>query len=105
VHGEAVAIGLALAFRFSARLGLCPGGDAGRVAAHLARAGLPTRLADVPGGVGTPEALLDAMAQDKKVKDGQLTFILARGIGQSFIARGVAASDVRAFLSDQLVGA
>jgi 3-dehydroquinate synthase len=104
VHGEAVAIGLALAFRFSARLGLCPGQDAERVAAHLVRAGLPTRLSDIPGGVGTPEALLDAMAQDKKVKDGQLTFILARGIGQSFVARGVAAADVRAFLAHQLEG-
>ncbi|KAA2236823.1 3-dehydroquinate synthase [Salinarimonas soli] len=100
VHGEAVAIGLALAFRFSTRLGLCPGQDARRVAAHLARAGLPTRLAEVPGGAGTPEALLDAMAQDKKVKDGQLTFILARGIGRSFIAPGIAAADVRAFLAE-----
>jgi 3-dehydroquinate synthase len=105
VHGEGVAIGLALAFRFSARLGLCPPADAERVAAHLTEAGLPTRLSDVPGGAGTPDALLDAMAQDKKVKDGALTFILARGIGQSFVARGVPAADVRAFLSDQLTGA
>ena len=81
VHGEGVAIGLALAFRFSARLGLCRGQDAGRVANHLALAGLPTTLQAVPGGCGDADALLDAMAQDKKVKDGALTFILARGIG------------------------
>jgi len=102
VHGEGVAIGLALAFRFSARLGLCPGQDAGRVANHLALAGLPTTLGAVPGGCGDADALLDAMAQDKKVRDGALTFILARGIGRSFIAPGIDAGDVRAFLDDEL---
>ncbi len=102
VHGEAVAIGLCLAFRFSAALGLCPAGDAERVAAHLAETGLPTRLSEVPGGCGTADALLDAMAQDKKVKAGALTFILARGIGQSFIASSVDAATVRAFLAEQL---
>jgi len=98
VHGEGVAIGLALAFRFSAFLGLCPPGDAERVEAHLAAAGLPTRLSQVPGGCGTVDELLAAMAQDKKVKGGALTFILARGIGQSFIAPGIEAATVRSFL-------
>ena len=102
VHGEAVGIGLALAFRFSARLGLCPGQEAGRVANHLALAGLPTRLQAVPGGCGDADALLDAMAQDKKVRDGRLTFILARGIGRSFIAPDIDAAEVRAFLTDEL---
>ena len=98
VHGEAVAVGLALAFRFSERLGLCPRQDANRVEDHLNEVGLPTRLQDVPGGCGSAEWLLDAMAQDKKVKDGALTFILARGIGQSFIARAVPTDTVRKFL-------
>jgi 3-dehydroquinate synthetase len=102
VHGEGVAIGLALAYRFSARLGLCAGQDAGRVANHLALAGLPTRLQAVPGGCGDADAILDAMAQDKKVRDGALTFILARGIGQSYIAPGIDRGDVRAFLLDEL---
>nr|WP_276592454.1 MULTISPECIES: 3-dehydroquinate synthase [unclassified Methylobacterium] len=102
VHGEGVAIGLALAFRFSARLGLCAGQEAGRVANHLALAGLPTRLQAVPGGCGGAEAIVDAMAQDKKVRDGALIFILARGIGQSFIAPGVDRSAVTAFLRDEL---
>jgi 3-dehydroquinate synthetase len=104
VHGEGVAIGLALAFRFSARLGLCGGQDAGRVEAHLRAVGLPTRLADVPGGAGPVEGLLDAMAQDKKVKAGALTFILARGIGQSFVAPGIPVDDVRAFLTAETSG-
>ena len=99
VHGEAVAIGLAQAFRFSASLGLCPAADAERVARHLTACGLPTRLADVPGGAGSPEMLLDAMAQDKKVKAGRLTFILARGIGRAFIQEAVPATDVLAFLA------
>jgi 3-dehydroquinate synthase len=102
VHGEGVAIGLTLAFRFSAALGLCPQADAERVEAHLAEVGLPTRLAHVPGGCGTVDELLDAMAQDKKVKGGALTFILARGIGQSFIAPGIEADKVRAFLQDEI---
>ncbi len=102
VHGEGVAIGLVLAFRFSAFLGLCPAGDAERVEAHLSAAGLPTRLAQVPGGCGTVDELLDAMAQDKKVKGGALTFILARGIGQSFIAPGIEADRVRTFLESEL---
>jgi 3-dehydroquinate synthase len=102
VHGEGVAIGLTLAFRFSDTLGLCPAADARRVEAHLSIAGLPTRLTHVPGGCGTVDELLDAMAQDKKVKGGALTFILARGIGQSFIAPGIEADKVRAFLESEL---
>jgi 3-dehydroquinate synthetase len=102
VHGEGVAVGLAQAFRFSVALGLCPAADAERVEAHLAATGLPTRLSQVPGGCGTVEELLDAMAQDKKVKGGALTFILARGIGQSFIARDIPVERVRAFLHDEI---
>jgi 3-dehydroquinate synthase len=102
VHGEGVAIGMCLAFRFSAALGLCPMTDAQRVEAHLTACGLPTRLAQVPGGCGTIDELLDAMAQDKKVKSGALTFILARGIGQSFIAPGIEAEKVRAFLQNEV---
>jgi 3-dehydroquinate synthase len=104
VHGEAVAIGMCLAFRFSVRLGLCPGQDAGRLRSHIASVGLPTSLAEVPGGCGSADGLVDAMAQDKKVKDGALTFILARGIGRSFIARGVEAPQVRAFLTEEIAG-
>ena len=102
VHGEAVAIGLALAFRFSAAQDLCPGQEATRVSRHLASVGLPTGLSDVPGGCGSVEALLDAMAQDKKVKDGALTFILAHGIGRSFVARGVEPASIRRFLTAEL---
>lgn len=98
VHGEAVAIGLVLAFRFSAFLGLCPDADGARVQAHLRRLDLPTGLRDVPGGYGSAEAMVDAMGQDKKVKAGRLTFILARGIGRSFISEGVPADDVLSFL-------
>lgn len=102
VHGEAVAIGLALAFRFSQRLGLCSGQDALRVTRHLDHVGLPTRIQQVPGGVGPAAEIVAAMAQDKKVKRGALTFILARGIGQSFIAHGVATEEVTAFIEAEL---
>ena len=105
VHGEGVAIGLNLAFRFSTFLGLCSGQDATRVERHLASVGLPTHLQDVPGGYGDVDSLLDAMAQDKKVKAGALTFILARGIGQSFVAPGIAVDSVRAFLESEIASA
>jgi 3-dehydroquinate synthase len=104
VHGEAVAIGMAQAFRFSHRLGLCAGQDVARVTAHLEAVGLPTRFSDVPGGVVGVDALMEAMAQDKKVVAGALTFILARGVGESFIAKDIAADDARAFLVDEIAG-
>ena len=102
VHGEAVAIGLVLAYRFSADLGLLSPQDAERVRAHVAAVGLPTRIADIPGEVGNAAYLLDLMGQDKKVKAGKLTFILARGIGQSFITNDVAPERVLAFLEAEL---
>lgn len=104
VHGEAVAIGLCLAFRFSAALGLCAEEEAGRVASHLAAVGLPTGLRDVPGGHGGAADLLDAMVQDKKVSEGRLTFILAHGIGRSFIARDIARERVAEFLAREMDG-
>jgi 3-dehydroquinate synthase len=100
VHGEGVAIGMALAHRFSARLNLASPDDAARVEAHLRDVGLPWRLADVPGELPGPERLFEFVTQDKKVKRGALTFILTRGIGRSFIANDVPASEVIAFLKD-----
>lgn len=98
VHGEGVAIGMALAHRFSARLNLASPDDAERVEAHLSAVGLPWRVADIPGELPDAEALLSFITQDKKVSRGALTFILTRGIGQSFIAKDVPASVVLAFL-------
>lgn len=104
VHGEGVAIGMALAFQFSARLGLAAPEDAQRVVAHLKAVGLPTRIQDVPGEVGDADRLLDLMAQDKKVKAGRLTFILARGIGRSYVAPDVPPQNAREFLKAALDG-
>jgi 3-dehydroquinate synthase len=102
LHGEAVALGMALAFDFSARLGLTPQADADRAKHHLGKAGLPTHISDVPGGVPGVDGLMDLMAQDKKVKRGRLTFILVRGIGQAYVAPDVDPAEVRAFLADKL---
>jgi 3-dehydroquinate synthase len=102
LHGEAVALGMALAFDFSASKGLIAASDAARARAHLAAVGLPTHLKDVPGGVPGIDALMDLIAQDKKVKRGKLTFILVRGIGQAFVENDVSAAEVRAFLADKL---
>jgi 3-dehydroquinate synthase len=104
VHGEAVAIGMALAHRFSARMNLASPDDAARVEAHLKAVGLPWRMADVPGSLPNADALLGFIAQDKKVSRGTLTFILTHGIGRSFIARDVPSSEVLAFLRENHPG-
>ena len=102
LHGEAVALGMVMAFSFCVRRKLIAPADAERVIHHLAAVGLPTRLAEVRGGLPGVDRLMDLMAQDKKVKRGRLTFILARAIGQAFVAPDVDAADVREFLSEQL---
>ncbi|GAB5510001.1 MAG: 3-dehydroquinate synthase [Hyphomicrobiales bacterium] len=102
VHGEGVAIGMVLAHRFSHHLGHCSGQDVERMTRHLAALGLPTQMSDIEGFNPNVDQLLEAMKQDKKVSRGSLTFILTRGIGQSFIARDVPEDEVRAFLSTHL---
>ena len=82
----------------TAQLGLAPSQDTGRIAAHLKSAGLPTRIADIAGATPTTDVLRDAIAQDKKVQRGTLTFILTRGIGQAFIEKGVEPERVARFL-------
>jgi len=101
VHGEGVSIGMVLAHQFSARMNLASPDDARRVEAHLGEVGLPISMAQIPGSLPPAETLMDAIAQDKKVKSGKLTFILTRGIGQSFVADDVPPSEVLAFLKDK----
>jgi 3-dehydroquinate synthase len=103
LHGEAVAVGMVLAFELSARLRLCPAADVERVRRHLASVGLPTRP---PAAVGEDGAgrLIDRMEQDKKVRDGQIAFVLAHGIGKAYVDRNVDRAEVRAVLDDSLAG-
>lgn len=100
LHGEAVAAGMALAFRFSAAQGLCPPADAARVTAHIAAAGLPATLSaahvDASG-----EKLVGHMLHDKKMEGGRLPFLLARGIGQTFLDKTVDLAKVEAFLDGE----
>ncbi|MDF7775182.1 3-dehydroquinate synthase [Sphingomonas sp. AOB5] len=100
LHGEGVAAGMALAFAYSARLGLCPGQDAERVAAHLRAVSLPDGLAaaDITASGAT---LVEHMLHDKKMDAGTLPFLLARGIGQTFLDKSVDLTDVAAFLDAQ----
>jgi 3-dehydroquinate synthetase len=102
LHGEAVAIGMVLAFEMSETLGHCASGTAQRVAGHLAGAGLPVRIADIrtqgDGALPTAEALMELMAQDKKAKAGKLSFVLASGIGKAFTTDAVEAGQLLAFL-------
>lgn len=102
LHGEGVAIGCALAFELSYRLGLCSQEDPSRVRQHLSDMGTKVDMSDIAGDLPDADGLLDLMAQDKKVVDGQLRFILARGIGEAFVTSDVPRDVVRGLLQDEL---
>ncbi len=103
LHGEAVALGMALAFDYSARQGLCSADDATRVTAHLKKAGLPTHASDLPKNADvSAENITKLMMQDKKIRDGALTLILAEGVGNAFIAHDASPDDIKTFLKEKL---
>lgn len=102
LHGEGVAIGCALAFELSARMGLCAQEAPSRVRAHLRAMGMKADLADIPGDLPGAEALVALMGQDKKVVDGRLRFILARDIGAAFVCDEVPGDTLRGLLQDAL---
>jgi 3-dehydroquinate synthase len=100
LHGEAVAIGMVQAFRFSAKLGLCDPSLGSRVAKHLKAVGLPTHMRDISFNWPNAGELLRFMRQDKKASGGKLTFILVKGIGEAFIAKDVSDQHVLDFLNE-----
>ena len=102
LHGEAVAVGCALAFELSERLGLCPAGEASRVRGWLKAAGLPAAITDLPELGTTEDDMIEIMRQDKKASGGKLVFVLARGIGQAFVAKDVDAGAVKTLLAQAL---
>ena len=104
LHGEGVAIGCALAFELSQRLGLCSQEAPSRVRAHLRAMGMKVDISDIPGDLPDAAGLLALMGQDKKVVDGKLRFILAHGIGQAFVADDVPGDAVTAVLANALRG-
>jgi len=102
LHGEGVAIGCLLAFQTSAALGLCSQETPSRIGAHFEAMRLKRSLRDISGDLPDADGLIRLMAQDKKVQDGNLVFVLARGIGEAFVARDVDAGVVRRVLDDAL---
>ena len=103
LHGEGVAIGCALAFELSARLGLCAQEDPSQVRAHLKSMNMKTNMADIAGDLPDAAALMALMGQDKKVIDGQLQFVLASAIGESFVTADVPQEEVLGLLGDALL--
>jgi 3-dehydroquinate synthase len=99
LHGEAVALGMVLAFDFAVRSGLAPGQDAHRVRRHIAAAGLPTELAALDLPNGATDRLLGHMSKDKKVRDGAITLIVPRRIGDAYVMRAVPAAQLCDFLA------
>ncbi|HSD92706.1 MAG TPA: 3-dehydroquinate synthase [Methyloceanibacter sp.] len=104
LHGEAISIGMRLAFTYSAGQGLCPAEDVARVERHLAAVGLPSKIADIPGKPPSTGQLLRLMAQDKKVKGGKLALVLVRGIGQAFVEHDVELDRLKTFLERECAG-
>ncbi|UYN94164.1 MAG: 3-dehydroquinate synthase [Enhydrobacter sp.] len=105
LHGEAVGVGMALAFDLSVRLGLCSAADAARVRCHLAQVGLPVRLRTIGGDnrrTWNAARLIEHMRGDKKAEAGRLTFVLARGIGTAFVSRDVDEVTLHGFLDDAI---
>jgi 3-dehydroquinate synthase len=103
-HGEAVALGCAQAFRFSASAGLCPPADARRVEAALTAAGLPVRLAQIRNSPISAGSLTRHMLHDKKAQGARPTFILARRIGEAFVAKDVDPAAIHHFLIEEGAG-
>lgn len=102
LHGEAVGCGMALAFEFSAKLGLCPQGEADTVRAVLGQFGFAVRISELAGGPYAPAELLAAMDQDKKNEGGEITLILARGIGATFVHKRASRDRLAAFLQEHI---
>ena len=111
LHGEGVSIGMCLAFGFSEALGHCAQGVPQRVAAHLTKVGLPTNIKDIPGVTADSDAsarelaneLVRLMGQDKKVRDGELVFVLAKSIGEAFVSGQIEREAVREFVEGRLL--
>ncbi|MCP4184015.1 MAG: 3-dehydroquinate synthase [Hyphomicrobiales bacterium] len=102
VHGEGVAIGTVLAYEFSNKMNICDADSVARVKRHFSEVGLPISIAEIPGHMPGPKQLLGYISQDKKVTKGELTFILTKGVGKSYIANNVIASEVQSFLEEKL---
>jgi 3-dehydroquinate synthase len=104
LHGEAVAAGMALAFDLSCRMGLCSKEDAQRVRRHLEASGLPAGLPRIQGIAWKSGRLIEHMGQDKKMQDGRVTFVLAKGVGKAFLERNVSQSALAALLDEAAHG-
>lgn len=99
LHGEAVALGMALAFDFAVQLGIAAESEGARVRRHFAATGLPTRLADVGLADVPADRLLAHMGKDKKVRDGAITLILPHKIGDAFVMKNAPTDKLRDFLA------
>jgi len=102
LHGEAVSIGMVMAFEFCAQTNLCPQIDVERVKRHLISLGMPVDLSGLPNKDWTSDLLMKHMMKDKKVKDGKVTFILVRAIGEAYLSRDVEDADLKTYLDDLL---
>ncbi|MDX1737796.1 MAG: 3-dehydroquinate synthase, partial [Alphaproteobacteria bacterium] len=102
LHGEAVSIGMVMAFDYSVAAGLCKPEDAARLKRHLAAVGLPTSPTQIPGMTWNADDLISRMSTDKKVADGNLTFILAHALGDCFVTQDINLSQLKLTISESI---
>lgn len=102
LHGEAVSIGMVMAYEYCAAQGLCSAADVARLKAHLSSLGMPVDLSGLPCEDWTAQLLMKHMMKDKKVKNGKVTFILVRGIGEAFMSSDVSDDSLESYLDDLL---
>lgn len=103
LHGEAVAIGMVLAYATSVKLGICPQEDLVRATKHLKAVGLLTSPLEVRKECNI-DALMEHFTRDKKAMGGKLTFVLTHGIGKAFIENNVDSGVIRQVLVEACDG-
>jgi 3-dehydroquinate synthase len=104
LHGEAVSIGMVLAFRLCAKMGLCSGQDVARIEKHLKSCGLKTEVKQIEPKLSQSAAEVTAlMSHDKKAMSGKISFILVKGIGEAFVSKDVSMSDVESVIAESMI--
>ena len=105
LHGEAVSIGMVLAIELSKSLGYLSGQDAGRAVEYIRSIGLPTNINSIEGSTSWhPDGIIQHMQHDKKVSNGQLRFVLIKGIGEAYLTADVERNDIYSVIEKSLSG-
>ena len=102
IHGEAVSIGICLAFKLSNKLCFCSIDDTKKVINLFQKSKLPTSLHDIKKLSISTSGMIQKFKLDKKNRQNELTFILNKRIGESFIKHNVSVNVLTQFLNEEI---